>query len=65
MYGIASFWGASVSTPFVARLKLPIINVVDTQVIMIKRLYGLSGCHREDPVFLVRPEFLLDVDTSA
>jgi len=26
---------------------------------MIKRVYGLSGCHREGLVFIVRPEFLL------
>ena len=29
-----------------------------------KRVYGLSGCHREGLVFLVRPEFLLDVGSS-
>jgi len=28
--------------------------------IKIKRLYGLSGCHREGHVFLVRPELLLE-----
>jgi hypothetical protein len=28
---------------------------------MIRRIYGLSGCHRKGLVFLVRPEFLLDV----
>jgi len=28
---------------------------------MIKHVYGLSGCHREGLVFLVRPEFLLNV----
>jgi len=38
--------------------------VVDVQIIMIKRVYGLSGYHREGPVFLVRPEFLLDVGSA-
>jgi hypothetical protein len=37
--------------------------MVDVQIIMIKRIYGLSGCHR-DHVFLVRPEFLLDVGSA-
>ena len=32
-----------------------------TQIIIIKHVYGLSGCHREGLVFLVRPEFLLNV----
>jgi len=47
------FLGASISTPFVANVKLPMIYVVDdVQIIMIKRVYGLSGCHREGLVFL-------------
>ena len=58
---LLSFWGASISTSFVASVKYPILYVVDVQIIMIKRVYGLSGCHREGLVFLVRPEFLLDV----
>ena len=64
--GIASvFLGASISTPFVANVKLPMIYVVDdVQIIMIKRVYGLSGCHREGLVFIVHPEFLLDVGSA-
>jgi hypothetical protein len=38
--------------------------VVNVQIIMIKRVYGLSGCHREGLVFLVLPEFLLDVGSA-
>jgi len=60
----SSFWGSSVSTPFVASVKVPIIFVVDVQIIMIKHAYGLSGCHREGLVFLVRPEFLLGVGNA-
>jgi len=59
---LLSFWGTSVSTPFVASVK--IIYVVNVQIIMIKRVYGLSGCHREGLVFLVLPEFLLDVGSA-
>ena len=32
-----------------------------SKIVIIKRDYGLSGCHREGLVCLVRPEFLLDV----
>ena len=58
------FWGASISTLFVAKVKILIIYVVDVQIIMIKRVYGLSGCHREGLVHLVSPEFLLDVGSA-
>jgi len=52
---LLSFWGASISTPLVANVKFPIIYVVDVQIIMVlKRVYGLSGCHREGLVCLVR-----------
>jgi hypothetical protein len=62
VYGmLLSFWGASNPTPSVASVKFPIIYVMDVQIIMIKRVYGLSGCHGEGLAFLVRPEFLLDV----
>jgi len=37
---------------------------MDVQIIMIQRVYGLNGCHREGLVFLVRPEFLMDVDNA-
>ena len=62
---LLSFWMASTSTPLVASVKCPIIYVVDAQIIiMIKRVYGLSGCHREGLVFIVHPEFLLDVGSA-
>ena len=65
MYGmLLSFWGASNPTPSVASVKFPIIYVMDVQIIMIKRVYGLSGCHREGLVHLVSPEFLLDVGSA-
>ena len=51
--------------PFVASVKLSVIYVVDVQTIMIKRVYGLNGCHRGGFAFLVRPEFLLDVGNNA
>ena len=35
-----------------------------TQIIMIKHVYGLSGCHREGLVFSVSPKFLLDVGNA-
>ena len=38
--------------------------MVDVQIVKIKRVYGLSGCHRAGLVFLVRPEFLLDVGSA-
>jgi hypothetical protein len=56
-----SFWGIAISTSFVAGAKPPFIYVMDVQIIMVKRVNGLSECHREDLVILVRPEFLLDV----
>ena len=60
MCGIApDFLGSQHLSPFVA--KFPIFYVVDVQIIMIKRVYGLSGCHGEGLVLLVGPEFLLDV----
>ena len=62
---LLSFWGASTPAPFVASAKLPIIYVVDVQMIMVKRVYGLNGCHRGGFAFLVRPEFLLDVGNNA
>jgi len=40
---LLSVWGASISTPFVASVEFPVIYVVDVQIIMIKRVYGLSG----------------------
>ena len=58
---LLSFWGARNPTPSVASVKLPIVHVVDVQIIMIKHVYGLIGCYREGPVVLVRPEFLLGV----
>ena len=61
---LLSFWGASISTPFVANVKLSITYGVDVQIVMTKRVYGLSGYHREGLVFLVRPEFLLDVGSE-
>ena len=61
---LLSFWGASISTSFVASVKYPILYVVDVQIIMIKRVYGLSGCQREGLAFLVPPEFLMDVGSA-
>ena len=61
---LLSFWGARHSTPFVASVRFPIICLVDVLIIMVKRVYGLSGCHRGGLVFLVRPEFLLDVGNA-
>ena len=61
---LLSLWGGSISTPFVAGVKFPIVYVVDVQIIMIKRVYGLSGCHREGLVFLVRPKFLLNMGSA-
>ena len=57
--------GGPASLPFfVASVRFPIICLVDVQIIMVKRVYGLSGCHRGGLVFLVRPEFLLDVGNA-
>jgi hypothetical protein len=48
---LLSFWGPSVSTPFVANVKFPIIYVVDVQIIMIKRVMACVGV-REGLVFV-------------
>jgi hypothetical protein len=57
--------GGPASLPFfVASVKFPIIYVVDVKINTIKRVYGLSGCHQEGLVFLLRPEFLLDVGNA-
>ena len=58
------FWETTVSNLFIAGVKLLIIYVKDVQISMVKRSDGLSGCHRESLIFLVRPEFFLDVGSA-
>ena len=44
MYDVLlSFWGAGNPTPFVASVNFSIIYVMGVQIIMIKRVCGLSG----------------------
>ena len=40
---LLSFWGAGNPTPFVASVNFSIIYVMGVQIIMIKRVCGLSG----------------------
>ena len=51
---LLSFWGASVSTPFVASVNFPIIYCGGRTDHHDKACYGPSGCHREGLVCLVR-----------
>ena len=65
MLGVASvFLGGQQPHPLC--VTTPILYVVDVQniMIMIKRVYGLSGCQREGLAFLVPPEFLMDVGSA-
>ena len=65
MYDVLlSFWGAGNPTPFVASVNFPIIYCGGRTDHHDKACYGPSGCHREGLVFLVRPEFLLDVGSG-
>ena len=61
---LLSLWGDSISTPFVVICKIPDRLCGGRPNHHDKECYGLSGCHREGLVFLVRPKFLLNMGSA-